>query len=224
MTAASVQSVFIAVIILVIYWFYYMLAKPPKMEHRRFDSVNFKTGDIILFHAYDNINPVFIGSYWGHIGIVFRDPDNPHAAPVLFEALRTSKMKQCPDRIKHGIAVTDLKTRLSKYRGLIAYKELNRAVDSRIVRGFKELMHYAYNNMSYNDEVITNGLNKKTGEPLNNSTNCGEIVFLSLIKLGLLPVKDLEKNIAHHLLYAAKLTELQNNCYHEPVELTFNRF
>ena len=25
---------------------------------------NFKTGDIILFHAYNNSNPVFIFSYW----------------------------------------------------------------------------------------------------------------------------------------------------------------
>ena len=48
----------------------------------------FKTGDIILFHALDNINPIFIGTYFGHIGIVYIH----NGEPYLFEAAATKNM------------------------------------------------------------------------------------------------------------------------------------
>jgi len=200
-----------------------MLAKPPKMEHKPFDLFKFKTGDIILFHAYNNINPVFIASYWGHIGIVYKNPDND-SRPLLFEAAKTSSMKNCEEKNRCGIIVSDLQTRIEKYPGKIACKFLNKPVSNQINSSFIEFMKYAKTNMHYNSKVFTNGLKKKLGAQFNYSTNCGEIVFLSLIKLGLLPHDMFYKKLAHHLLYITKLTQLNNNYYHKPIELTFNPF
>jgi hypothetical protein len=223
MTNFRIQSVVVFIVIIMIYWSWEMLANPPKIKYVPFENTSVKTGDIILFHAYDNVNPVFIGSYWGHIGIVYKDPDN-NTKPLLFEALKTSGMKQCPEYNKRGIAITDLKTRLERYPGLIAHKRLNRPVNPHIIRGFKEFMKYAKANMYYNEKIFHNAIEKKMGGKFTNSTNCGELVYLSLVKLGLLPEKALNKNLAHHLLYTSKITKLQNNYYDEPVCLTFNKF
>lgn len=200
-----------------------MLANPPNLITKQFDTMTFKTGDMILFHAYDNINPVFIGSYWGHVGIVYKDPDtlNP---PLLFEAANTTDMKNCPDYNKHGIMITDLKKRLEKYPGKLACKILNRPINKGIIRGMFEFIAYARKYMYYNKNIFYNSIKKKKGEKINNATNCGELVALSLIKLGLLPEKILGEKISHHLLYVANLTELQNNYYFTPIELTFNPF
>jgi hypothetical protein len=94
-----------------------MLYNHPVLPQLLLEDASFKTGDLILFHAYDNINPVFICSYWGHIGIVYKDPDIPNAAPVIFEASSTTGMKVCPKYNLDGIMITDLKTRVEKYRG-----------------------------------------------------------------------------------------------------------
>jgi len=223
MDLVNIIIAFVIIVFICLIWMWYMLANPPNLISKPFDKLTFKTGDMILFHAYDNINPVFIGSYWGHVGIVYKDPD-ALSEPVLFEAARTSKMKNCPEYNKHGIMITDLKTRLEKYPGMIACKFLNNPVNDGIIRGMVELLDYAKKNMYYNDNVVYNGIKKKKGERINNHTNCGEIVVLSLIKLGLLPEKTLDEKIAHHLLYVSKLTTLQNNYYLDPVEITFNPF
>ena len=201
-----------------------MILNHPKLPCVKFEDAQFKTGDMILFHAYDNINPVFIGSYWGHVGIVYKDPDIPNSKPVIFEAARTSQMKNCPDYNKHGIIITDLKCRMEKYPGLIACKSLNVPVHPDIIRGFKDLINYAKNNMYYNEDVVYNAIQKKKGDKFNNGTNCGEIVFMSLIKLALLPESVANEKIAHHLLYVAQLEKLQNNFYNKPVEITICPF
>lgn len=213
----------IVVTFICIFWFWYMLANPPIMMHKPFNQLQFKTGDLILFHAYDNINPVMIGSYWGHVGIVYKDIETG-SRPLLFEAARTSKMKNCPEHNKHGIMITDLQKRLEKYPGKIACKILQNPVNNSSILEFKELMNYAKKNMYYNEDIFYNGIKKKKGQKLNNATNCGELVLLSLVKLGLLKEDVLDTKIAHHLLYVVKLNEVENNKYLNPIEITFNPF
>jgi hypothetical protein len=186
--------------------------------------LQFKTGDIILFHAYDNLNPLIIGSFWGHIGIVYKDNDDPNSDTLLFEAASTTNIKECANYNKHGIMISKLKNRIEKYPGLTALKSLNKPVNDGIIRGFMEFIKYAKQNMYYNDKVIHNALTKKMGGSFNIATNCGELVILSLIKLALLPQNILKKNIGHHLLYVAKLKQLQNNHYLNPIEITFDPF
>lgn len=217
----NILVAFIVVIFICLFWSWYMLVNHPKLICRSYDDLTFKTGDMILFHAYDNINPVFICSYWGHVGIVFHDENGKS---MLFEAARTTNMKICPEYNKCGIMITDLKTRLEKYPGLIACKFLNRPVSKVINDGFLEFIKYAKREMYYNDDVIYNGLKKIKGEKLNIATNCGELVTLSLVKLGLIPEQTLNEKIAHHLLYVSHLKKLQNNYYLKPIEITFNPF
>jgi hypothetical protein len=226
MDSLIMQSMALIIVLLVvfIFWVWYMTMNHTKLQSIKFKDSQFKTGDMILFHAYDNINPVFIGSYWGHVGVVYKDPDDINSKPIIFEAASTSKMKNCPEYNKHGIMITDLKTRVEKYPGRIACKSLNNPVSDDVIRGFKELMNYAKNNMHYNDDVVYNAIQKKKGEKFNIGTNCGELVVLSLIKLALLPESTSDENIAHHLLYVAHLEQLQNNCYNTPVEITINPF
>jgi hypothetical protein len=214
----------LVIIIICMSWVWYMLANPPELDHVLFESTVFKTGDLILFHAYDNINPVFIASYWGHVGIVYVDPDDPMGIPYIFEALRINEITCCPTYNKNGIAYTKLRSRLEKYPGLIAHKPLNVPVHSGIARGFKSFIRYAKDNMYYNPDVVFNGIKKIQGEPYHMGTNCGEITVLSLIKLGLLPEKTLDQKITHHLLYASKLETLQNNSYNDIKIIDFNKF
>jgi hypothetical protein len=219
------KIIFASVIILIIIllWCWNLLANQPTLVCHNFNSIQFKTGDMILFHAYDNINPIFIGSYWGHVGIVYKDPysDRP---PLIFEAAKTSDMKNCPIEYMNGIIFTDLKTRLQKYPGFIACKILNKHVPIGIVRGMNEFIQYSKKYMYYNNDVFHNALMKKCGYKFTNATNCGELVLLSLVKLGLLPKKILDSCIAHHLLYVAHLTKLKNNNYSNPIELLFSPF
>ena len=214
----------IVLLILCIFWVWYMLLNHPNLPNIKLEDAQFKTGDMILFHAYDNINPIFIGSYWGHVGIVYVDPDIPNSNPVIFEAAKTSQMKNCPDYNKHGIMITDLKTRIEKFPGLIACKSLNLPLNPDLIRGFKELMIYAKNNMYYNESIFYNAICKKTGGYINNGTNCGEIVFISLIKLALLPENILDECILHHLRYVSNIEQLQNNFYNKPIEITISPF
>jgi len=215
--------IILIIIILIMYWSWYMVLNSPILPCVKIEDMVFKTGDIILFHAYNNMNSMFIGSYWGHIGIVYVDPKTPDT-PYIFEAARTSKMKNCPDYNKHGIMITKIKTRIKKYPGLIACKSLNSPVDKNNNIGFKEFIIYAKNHMYYNENIFMSGIQKKMGAAFTNGTNCGELVFMSLIKLGLLPESMFTEKILHHLFYTANLTNVENNFYHDPVEITISPF
>jgi hypothetical protein len=217
-------SFIIFLLILGIFWFWYMIKNNPIMPFIKIDDVKFKTGDLILFHAYNNINPMIICTYWGHIGIVFIDPDVPDAKPLIFEAANTNGIKNCPEYNKNGIILADLHDRISKYPGMIAYKSLNTPLNENTIQDFKNLIVYAKENMFYNEKVIQNGIKKKSGEKLNNATNCGELTTISLIKLGLLPENLLNEKIGHHLMYVSNLKKVQNNFYHDPVEISISPF
>ncbi len=201
-----------------------MMSLPAEIPRVNYQDVKFKTGDMILFHAYDNINPIFIGTYWGHVGIVYVDPEDTSGRPVFFEAARINKGENCVEHNKTGIIVSDLQSRLEKYKGVVVYRPLNKHVAPDINRAFPEFMRFAKQNMFYNDAVISNGSKKLFGDPLNMGTNCGEMTFLCLIKLGLLPQSALKKNMAHHLRYVTRITELEDNHYDDRQRLIFNRF
>jgi hypothetical protein len=213
----------ICIIILCIFWMWYMTACLPNLLRHCYKEIDFKTGDMILFHAWDNINPIFIGCFWGHVGIVYNDPENSDP-PLLFEAAATNNINQLDGFNKNGIMVTDLKSRLEKYPGLISCKILDKSVDHDISKGLYEFMVYARNNMHYNHNVFTNGFNKLNGELINNSVNCGELTGLCLVKLGLVSIDTLYRKKPHHLLYVCKLYKLINNKYRTPIEITFNPF
>lgn len=220
----QLRNVFGIIIVLFILWCWQMMSLPIKMTNINYQDVKFKTGDMILFHAYDNINPIFIGTYWGHVGIVYIDPTDPDKRPLFFEATRINKNENCAAYNKTGIVISDLQTRLEKYKGIVVRRPLAKPIDTDIIAAFSGFIKFAKQNMFYNNDVIHNGFRKKFGERLHMGTNCGEITMLCLVKLGLLPEKILVKNIGHHLRYVVNTNRLQDNHYDERQRLIFDRF
>jgi len=214
------------VIIILIVWIFYIYLWHPDYDIYSYEHIKnkVKTGDLILFHALDNINPIYIGSYYGHIGMVYVDPDKPET-PYLFEAFNTSGMPFYPSKFSNGIALTDLQQRLDTYRGYCFYKELAKPIDKKLIINFKDFIKYAIKNMWYNENVVDNFIKKIFfNERLKKGTNCGEIVYMSLIKLGLISQEHIYNNRFHHLLWLSNVKEVKNNIYLEPVYVLANYF
>lgn len=219
------------IIVIIIIWIYYINLRYPDYPIVEYEDLKhkYKTGDLILFKALDNYNSIFIMSFYCHIGIIYIDPDDPEQIPYIFEAFAPDRMPFCPNENKNGIIIAPLESRLKTYRGYTLYKELitTEALDKDIILGFKEFIDYAHKNMSYNISVFNNGFNKfLLNEEFNHRTNCGELTYLSLIKLGLLPMNHIEINKFHPLVWLSNLTELPNSrgYYAEPIYVLSNYF
>ena len=218
----NVINVILCILILCILWYYYIVKNSPVLPIVKYEDINFKTGDLILMHAYNNSYSVLFGTYWTHVGIVYK-PDE-RKRPLILEAVNLTNSKYINPDMKNGIVLMDLKKRLEKYPGYLAYKRLDKPLDQKTVNNFKEFTSDLKRNFSYNPKVISNCIKKLNGEKLNNQTNCGELVIQSLIKLKLLPHSILNKNICHSLLYTIKLRELENNKYNDLVNIFINPF
>jgi hypothetical protein len=215
------------VIIIILIWIYYIYLAHPNFKVINYDTLNrrFKTGDIILFHALNNINPIFIGSYYGHIGVVYVDPDDPTQTPYLFEAFSKANMPFYPKKHSNGIIVSELKYRINSYIGYCFYKELLFPVPGETQKDFKNFVDFALENFYYDEEIFQSSAKKILfNEDLNCGTNCGELTYLSLVKLGLLPLNSLRENRKHHLAWLSNLTLLKKNKYLTPVYIYSNNF
>lgn len=218
------SGVFIGVIVVVIMWWIYSMQYANVYYEKVFlDDVKhlFKTGDLILFKASDNFNSIFHGSYFGHVGIIYMNGD----IPMLFEANGIEYMPLRPHHSKSGIFITPVASRISKYKGRCFWKQLAYPVDQEIIKGFEEFITYALENFKYDKHLFQSGFKKCLGvQKCNKETDCGSIVFLSLIKLGLIPVEEYDKNIWHHLIHVNNLTNLQNNYFKTPLEVIDHPF
>ena len=204
------------IIVLVVFWVYYMQYYKIECEQMFLDDIlvtsKLKTGDIILFKAYNNFNSIFHGGYFGHIGIVYIE----NGVPMLFEANGIERVPLLPHHSTTGIFLTPLADRIKKYKGRCFLKPLNEPLDDNIISGFREFIDYALDNMYYEYSVIKTGIKRGLGiERCSNGTNCGEIVFLSLIKLGLLPEEDYDNSAYHYLRWMSSISKLQNGYYYE---------
>ena len=169
----------------------------------------FKTGDMIIFKAYNNFNSIFTGSYFGHCGIVFIDPLDIKQTPMLFESNGIESVPLKPRHNKNGVFLTPLEDRIKKYKGRVFLKSLNYTLPVEIIDDFKNFIQYAVQNMYYDYNVISSGIKKGLGiELCSRGTNCGQLTFLSLIKLNLLPMCDYNTAMFHHLKYVCNITDL----------------
>jgi hypothetical protein len=206
---------FILIGIIVLIWIYSMQYHKITTNEQIFtddliNSNSLKTGDLILFKAYNNFNSIFHGSYFGHIGVVYID-DDPNVPPMLFEANGIERVPLLPHHSKHGVFLTPLAERIKKYKGRCFLKPLNKPVPAEHARDFKMFADYCLNNFSYDYSVATNALKKLMGiKRCDNKTDCGQIVFLSLIKLGLLPVEEYDVPRLHHLRYVTSVVNLSD--------------
>jgi hypothetical protein len=144
--------------------------------------------------------------------------ETPTSRPYIFEAWNSSQEVMYPDEIKHGIAFTDLENRMSSYRGYIFYKQLSHQVSPGANMDFYGFIYWAMHNMKYNEHVILNGISKYIfNDSLRVGTNCGEIVYLSLIKLGILSPQRFHENRKHHLRDMCNITQTDSGNNYLPI-------
>jgi len=215
------------VIFVLILWIYSMqfadVYCPQVFIDDLIDSHVFKTGDMILFKASNNYNSIIHGGYFGHIGIVFVDLNG---TPYLFEANGIEKTPLRKHHSKSGIYFTPLEDRIKKYKGRCFLKSLNKELSTAAIDDFTKFIAYALKNMYYNYSVLKSGIKKGLGiEKCLHGTNCGEIVFLSLIVLGLLPVDVYDKCVFHHLRWMYSIRDLSDGYfYHDLIEIIDHPF
>jgi len=181
-------------------------------------NIKFKTGDLILFHPLDNMNPVKIMSYYTHVGIVINDEKNK---PRIFEILNTKNING--NFSESGFMVSDLEQRIYKYKGYCFHKPLNRDLGKPEIEITANFVEYAEKNFKYDYDYrgYLFGLLVNTPDSI---MNCGELVYLWLIKIGLLS-RDCFYKRCYHLKYVCNLSELENGYkYENPVLIVYDTF
>jgi hypothetical protein len=213
------------IIIIILIWIWYFNFNHPKCKKIKYEDIEpyCKTGDLILFHGLDNYNSVFIGSYYTHIGIIYRE--NQYTCPYIFEAWNPVYENLYPNDIAHGMAFVDLENRINSYRGYIFYKPLEKPIDPYINEGFYNFIYWAMYNMKYNPNVFSNAFKKLVfNDDLRIGTNCGEIVYISLIKLGLLKPERFYENRKYHLKWLCNLINTDINNKYLPISYIWQNY
>ncbi len=228
MNLSILNSIMIVVIIIIIYVLYMNhKMSPHECVHYNDVEPHLKTGDMILFHALNNYYAPIIGSYYTHVGIIYRGPYTGNE-PYILEAAAVDMMPFYGGNSAisnengrgngKGIMFTSFKERLHRYLGYIVYKPLEKPVSKEHQENFPEFVEFCMKKMYYNYTPFRHSLSKLfLNEPCGYSTNCGEIVFLALIRLGLLDVSRYSTPMMHYLRYVCAVTELDGgNCYKDP--------
>jgi hypothetical protein len=213
----------IIIFIILIIWYWNFIHNHPKFPKIKYSDLNPKTGDLVLFHGLDNMNAAFIGCYYTHIGIVYRE--SATSRPYIFEAWNQKHEILYPKEVSNGMAFVDLENRLNSYRGYVFYKPLAKPVSKQANLYLRDFINWAMNNMKYNPDVFRNGINKMLfNDPLRIGTNCGEIVYLSLIKLGLLNISKFKKNRRYHLRDMCYLINTDANNWYLPISYVWQNY
>ena len=189
------------------------------------DLTNLKTGDMILFKAYNNFYSIIHGSYFGHVGLVFIDPVDSNKTPMIFEANGIDSIPLKEHHPRNGIFLTPLADRIKKYKGRCFIKRLKKPLSDIKIKEFKDFIDYAKNNFQYDYCIGKNAFKKRLGyKRCDKNTDCGQLVFLSLICLNLLDIKEYDTPIFNHLLYVNNLYGLKNNSYDDLDEIIDHPF
>ena len=203
-------------LIIVICWIYFMQFYKIQVDQKIFvdhliQSKKLKTGDLILFKAYNNYNSIIHGSYFGHIGMVYI----MDGIPYLFEANGIEKTPLLCHHSKKGVFLTKLADRVRKYKGRAFLKPLNNYISPKSETNLSEFIHYALLNMQYDKDLILNSVKKALDiKRCDKNTDCGQIMFLSLIKMGLLDLAEYEVPRLNHLKYVCDLQKIKNGYYY----------
>ena len=211
-----INIVVICIIIFILY--FYAFHPLLLMEDNSEVLKRAKTGDIVMFHSLDNFNSVFEASYFNHVAIVIVE----NGKKLILEAFMPSSLHNWTKPIygnpEKGVVISDLENRLNSYRGYVFYKELIKPLSEEVQREFLDYAKWSVNYFEYEKRVVTNQLRKLLfNESLNRFTNCGEFVYLALVKLGLLNKRMLNENRKYHLKFVNSITHLNNNGYKKPV-------
>lgn len=217
-------TIIATILVCVILLFWYMHMTHPVYTEMWLDDVLklCKTGDLIIFKAQNNLNSLFIGNYYTHVGVVWVPSDGQ---PMLFEAAGCKGMA-LRDPETNGIFCNLLRPRLLKYKGKCFIKRLNNSVNEYYDHEFSKFIDFCKSNMYYDMSVHQTALNLGLGySKIGINTNCGELAFLSLIRLGILDPKKYTHSTFHYLKWISNLEKADNGyCYIEPIEIVDDPF
>jgi hypothetical protein len=164
-----------------------------------------------------------MGNYYTHVGIIYRE--NNYSRPYIFEAWNPLNEKLFPSELSNGISFIDLKTRINGYRGYIFYKPLEKPIHPYLNEGFYNFIYWAVCNTKYNPNVFSNAINKLVfNHSLRIGTNCGEIVYMSLIKLGLLHPERFYQNRKYHLKWICNLIQTDTDNKYLPISYIWQEY
>jgi hypothetical protein len=183
-----------------------------------------KTGDLVLFKAMDNLYSTVIGSYFTHIGIIIIDDKLTGGVPFIFEAMGVRKFQLRQDKSKRGIYCTPLLERLKRFNGITYLKQLDNNILPMMHNNLLNFIYYALDNMDYEYNILQSFTRKLLGEKCSDNTNCGELVFLSLVNMDLLVEKQwlspIKLNKLHHLRWMCTIKNLNNQYkYNDIIEI-----
>lgn len=212
MISKIVSGVIILSIIIYIYYIQFAIPVYPKIQLEELIK-HVKTGDMILFKASNNFNSVKIGCRYTHIAMVYI-PNGENTKPLLFEANRTDGMNLLEHQNHKGIFVSPMLERLQKYKGYLYYRPINKKLTNIMVSEMEIFIKYCINNMYYDTNLLQSALRNKFGKKrCDHGTNCGEILFLTLIKMGLIPISQYDMPKLHYLFNLSHNNLLLNNEY-----------
>jgi hypothetical protein len=217
----SILIIIIIILVFIIYRVYVKVFKDYPAKNIDLDDIHLKTGDIILFKGYNSLYSAYHGSYFGHVGIICIR----NGIPMILEANGVEYMHLQPHHNKKGIFFTPARDRIKKYKGACYVKRLSKPLSKVVELYFYNFIQYCLKKFKYNMSVVSDAIKKKLGiEKLSNKTNCGQLVYLSLIKLGLLPIEAYDEKILYYLDYITDLKYLIDNKYEKPIKIVHHPF
>jgi hypothetical protein len=177
-----------------------------------FEDIKFKTGDLVLFKPYDNHYALVFGCYFTHVGIVVVDNN----VPMIFEANRNPIFPYIAEHTNgKGIHYSCLKNRIAHYAGKVYLKKINKEFDEFKRKMLMEYIDFAMKNMYYSNNVISNAALSLFGlRKCRKDTDCGQILFLLFIKLGLISFHNYYINKASYLYLLTKIKKLDDGYFY----------
>lgn len=198
---------------IILIWFYVFYARKLDCEKIDLDYMIennlFRTGDLILFKATDCLHGLKLANYFTHAGIVYI----LNCIPYIFEA-----------EYAHSIVLSPLRDRVLRYRGFCYVKSLNIQLPNDVLREFDDFINYAINDMYYDRKVVSKAVEKIIGKTCDTGTNCAELAFLCMLRLGLLPITEYYTYHPHYLRYITNIALQKPYKYSDPVRLTYPPF
>ena len=154
-----------------------------------------KFGDLVLFSSRGFV-PALIKlgtlSKWTHIGMVISLPG--FDGKLLFESTGLSKTKTIDGKIKKGVQISLLSSRIEQFKGVIAVRHLNAEITEQMFHNFErfrlEVQDRAYekNLLDLLSAAIDIPfLPMLRGKPNLKTIFCSELIAEAYMVMGLLP-------------------------------------
>lgn len=208
-TIIAILTSIIATMLIAALYYYYVQWK--EIEHAgiiRLDSCPFRTGDLIWMKATDNNYAPLMACRFTHMGVIVRDPHDGRA--YIYEAAYPDLIKLQVNQRSRGIFWTDAITRIRRYKGHCYLQRIEQEPSALHIARLMRFIHATKNAFVYNDKPMLSAIRQGLGlQHMTFHINCGELVRLALIQLGILPNNNFDEPAFHILWF---LQDINKHC------------